>query len=78
MLIKALVQVIPIYTISYFKILVGLCSKIESPIKKNWWRQRGDRRKIHWLKWKTFCQPKKDGGIGFKDLALFNGALLAK
>lgn len=39
---------------------------------------RGDRRKIHWVKWETLCQPKSEGGMGFKDLSLFNDALLTK
>ena len=30
------------------------------------------------MKWETLCQSKFDGGKGFKDLALFNEALLAK
>ena len=42
------------------------------------WGQRGDNRKIHWVKWSELCKPKTQGGIGFKDLYLFNDVLLAK
>nr|XP_023884545.1 uncharacterized protein LOC111996780 [Quercus suber] len=77
-LIKAVVQAIPTYTMSCFKLPLGLCSELESLIRKFWWGQRGDRRKIHWVNWETLTQPKSAGGMGFKDLALFNDALLAK
>ena len=33
---------------------------------------------MHWVKWETLYLPKKEGGIGFKHLANFNDALLAK
>jgi hypothetical protein len=31
-----------------------------------------------WVKWSEVCKPKKLGGLGVKDLILFNVALLAK
>ena len=77
-LIKAVVQAIPTYTMSCFKLPVGLCTEIESLIRKFWWGQKGDRRKVHWVKWETLCQPKSIGRMRFKDLTLFNDALLAK
>ena len=52
-LIKAVVQAIPTYTISCFKLLLGLCNEIEYLIKNFWWGQQGDCRKIHWVKWNT-------------------------
>ena len=77
-LIKAVIQAIPTYTISCFKLSVGICNELESLIRKLWWGQKGDQRKIHWVKWSTMCKPKGEGGMGFKDLALFNDAVLAK
>ena len=46
-LLKTIIQAIPTYTMGCFKLPVSLCNEIESLIKKFWWGQRGDRRKIH-------------------------------
>ena len=77
-MIKAVAQAIPAYSKSCFKLPIGLCNEIEGFIRKFWWGQRGDRRKIHWVRWEELCKPKSEGRMGFKDLALFNDAFLAK
>ena len=72
-----MVQAIPTYTMHCFKLPIGLCNELEGLIRRFWWGQRGDRRKIHWVRWEELCKPKSEGGMGFKNLALFNDALLA-
>jgi len=77
-LIKSMAQALPTYTMACFKLLFSLCHEIESMICRFFWGQKGDSRKIHWVKWQDLCKPKSQGGMGFKGLTLFNDALLAK
>ena len=77
-LLKAVVQAIPKFTMSCFKLPVGLCKEIEMQIRKFWWGEQGGQRKIHWKSWEIPCKAKAEGGMGFKDLVRFNEAMLAK
>uniref|UniRef100_A0A2N9GDA6 Reverse transcriptase domain-containing protein n=1 Tax=Fagus sylvatica TaxID=28930 RepID=A0A2N9GDA6_FAGSY len=77
-LIKSVAQAIPVFTMSCFQLLDSLCKEINSMVGRFWWGQKETKRKIHWQKWSSLCRKKIDGGIGFRDLATFNQALLAK
>ena len=77
-LLKAVVQAIQTFAMSCFRLPIGLCQDIKMLIRKFWWGQRGDRRKIHWKKWEVLCKPKLEGGLAFKDLCKFNEVMLAK
>jgi len=65
-MIKVVVQSIPVYSMSVFKLPVDLCKDIEAMIRKFWWGS-GDARKIHWVKWSSLCSFKSLGGMGFRD-----------
>ncbi|XP_043812242.1 uncharacterized protein LOC122723577 isoform X3 [Manihot esculenta] len=48
-------------------------------MNKFWWGGcREDGRGMNWLSWDRMCGRKSEGGMGFRDLASFNTALLGK
>ena len=77
-LIKAVAQAVPTYTMSCFQLRKTLCDDLESMMKNFWWGQRNQESKIAWVSWKKMCKSKLYGGMGFRNLQAFNFALLAK
>lgn len=71
-LIKSVAQAIPTYSMSCFKLPRGLCEHINGLLQKFWWGSRRGERKVAWVSWKTMCKPKYMGGMGFRDIELFN------
>ena len=61
-----------------FQLPVKLCNELNAMCARFWWGQVGNERKIHWKNWDLLSKPKKEGGMGFRDIRSFNLPILAK
>ena len=52
-LIKAVTQATPTYTMNCFKLPVSLCSEINSLVGSFWWGKKEKVRKIAWVSWEN-------------------------
>ncbi|XP_074266449.1 uncharacterized protein LOC141589722 [Silene latifolia] len=77
-LIKAVVNSLPTYVMSIFKIPASFCDELRSLISRFWWGHEEGKRGISWVAWRRLCMPKGMGGMGFRDFNLFNLALIGK
>jgi hypothetical protein len=76
-LIKSVAQALPTYMMSVFKLPLTMCEELMKQTKLFWWGSNQGKRKTQWIPWQTMIKSKSQGGLGFKDLSLFNQALLA-
>jgi hypothetical protein len=78
-LINSVLASIPIFYLSYLKIPTGVRKAIIH-LQRNflWGISSSGRCKIPWVSWGDVCRPKKEGGLGVKDLKSFNLSLLTK
>ncbi|KAK4268485.1 hypothetical protein QN277_025138 [Acacia crassicarpa] len=77
-MIKAVLQAIPIYPMNCFKFPIKTIKEIQSLIANFWWGGNIYGGKIHWKAWDALSVNKSLGGMGFRDLMVMNEALLAK
>uniref|UniRef100_A0A803P4L2 Reverse transcriptase n=1 Tax=Cannabis sativa TaxID=3483 RepID=A0A803P4L2_CANSA len=79
-LISSILQSVPCYTMSTIKVPVTICSEMDSIIARFWWKgSTQHRERYHALRsWADCCQPKRNGGLGFRKFKDINMALLAK
>jgi len=77
-LIKAVAQVVPIFSMFCFRLPRGLCQHIDGLLRGFWWGSKEGKRRTCWVAWEDMTKPKYMGGLGFRDIELFNLALLAR
>ena len=78
-LIKTVAQAFPNYIMGVFLIPPSVLKELQKMLNSFWWGSRREgNRVIHWKRWERLCVRKEAGGLGFRDLHLFNLALLGK
>jgi len=77
-LLNSVLNVIPIFYLSYLKIPEKVVKEVIRIQRIFLWGGVGGGRKICWVKWRRVCQPKSKGGLGVRDVRLVNLSLMAK
>lgn len=77
-MIKAVLQAIPVYVMGIFKLPESVCEDLNKLTRQFWWGSQDGRRKTHWKAWDVLMKSKQSGGMGFRDIRWFNQALLAR
>ncbi|KAK3211118.1 hypothetical protein Dsin_015824 [Dipteronia sinensis] len=79
---KSILQSILAYTMTLFQLPKRLTKEIHGMLNHFWWGNTETSHRIHWAPWSKLCKgkgkDKDDGGLGFRNLTVFNHALLAK
>lgn len=60
-----------------FRLPKEVCKEINTILARFWWGSE-ESKGLHWYAWKRVCIPKRERGLGFRDLEMFNQALLGK
>lgn len=78
-LIKSVIQAIPVYSMSTFKVPVTICKELDSLTRRFWWEAKPDATLFWALKaWSSICIPTSKGGLGFRCFKNINLALIPK
>jgi hypothetical protein len=77
-LINSVLASIPLYFFSFFKAPCCVLKQLVRIQRNFLWGGGIEDKKLCWIKWDQICLPKAQGGLGVKNLALFNKALLCK
>ena len=77
-LIKSTLSSLPTYYLSLFPIPSSVAIRIDKIQRDFLWVGIGEGKKFHLINWHQVCQPLKSGGLGFRNIRVFNRALLGK
>eukprot|EP00253_Pinus_taeda_P011292 PITA_11292 len=77
-LVKSVLQAIPIYPLSIMAAHLGICSKIREIMRKFIWGGANHQKKWALVSWKHLTERKEKGGLGLRDPEKLNKVLGAK
>jgi len=77
-LLNSVLNAIPIYFLSYLKVLKKVWRRIVTIQREFLWGGVEGGRKINWVRWSLVCKPKEEGGPEVRDISVVNLSLLAK
>ncbi|KAK2639207.1 hypothetical protein Ddye_027002 [Dipteronia dyeriana] len=77
-LIKSVLNSIPTYFMSVFRMPIGVVNKIERLQRSFLWGDGIEKRKIHAVDWASVCNNNTSGGLGIGRMVDKNVSLLAK
>jgi hypothetical protein len=77
-LLKSVIQAIPTYNMSVFMLPKSLCNKLEVVMNQFMWGNKESSKGLNWMSWSRLGNSKSNGGLGYRDMEVFNLALLAK
>ena len=77
-LIQSSLSTIPTYVMQTAKLPRTTCDEIDRKARGFLWGEQEGKRKVHMVAWNKMNLPKKDGGLGIRDMRQTNQAFLAK
>ncbi|KAL0366995.1 UNVERIFIED_CONTAM: hypothetical protein Sradi_3589600 [Sesamum radiatum] len=76
-LLKSVVQAMPMFVMGCFLVSATTCQALESMMTDFFWHNK-EARRVHWLSWDKLCRKQTNGGLGLRRLGAFNQVMLAK
>lgn len=58
-LIKSVIQAVPTFAMSCFRLPESIGADINRLCAGFWWGDEEDHKKMHWAKWVDLCRPKE-------------------
>lgn len=77
-MVNVVLNSIPTFILSFYKAQLKVLREITMLQSNFLWRGVGQKKSIHRVSWKKFCLAKYEGGLGVKNIELFNIYLLSK
>lgn len=77
-LISSVLQSMPLYTLSCFRVPEYVSNKKDAIIRAFLWVHDLGTRKLYLLNWEKLCKPKRIEGLGIKKFSYINQAMVSK